>query len=161
MSNRENVIAILFADPDYIGEAGFWFTSDDQAFTDKNKGLGALHAKTLEDKELVWVGRNLTPPAPSPSEMGSLDALVSTGVETPVNVEPSADVETPMNVEPSADVETPVNVEPSADVETPVNVEPSADVETPVNVEPSADVETPADVVTDAPAEVVVEKKSE
>ena len=104
MSNRENVIAILFADPDYLGEAGFWFTSDDQAFTEKNKGLGELHAKSLENKELVWVGRNLTPPAPSPAERGSLETPVTTYVVADAPADAPAEVVTDAPADAPADV---------------------------------------------------------
>ena len=113
MSNRENVIAILFADPDYLGEAGFWFTSDDQAFTEKNKGLGELHAKTLEDRGLVWAGRNLTPLAPSPAERGSLE----TPVITDFVADAPADAPAPAEVITDAPADAPAEVVADASAE--------------------------------------------
>lgn len=49
---RKNLTDYLFAN--YPNEKGFWLSSDNQAFTDKHKGDGLNHAKTLQDKELVW-----------------------------------------------------------------------------------------------------------
>lgn len=57
MTNRENVLAILFADEKYKDEAGFYLTSDDQAFTKKNENDAKNHAKSLEDKDVEWCPR--------------------------------------------------------------------------------------------------------
>lgn len=50
---REEITKLLFGQ--YPEEKGFHMTSDNNAFTDKNKGDALNHAKTLTDKKVDWV----------------------------------------------------------------------------------------------------------
>lgn len=52
---REETLAVLSAqNPE---EKGFFFTSDDQAFTENNLNLAENHAKTLSDNSIEWLDR--------------------------------------------------------------------------------------------------------
>jgi len=49
---RKETLGILFAQ--YPDVEGFYLTSDNQAFSDKNKNDAVNHSKTLEDKKVDW-----------------------------------------------------------------------------------------------------------
>lgn len=50
---RQETLAVLSAqNPE---EKGFFFTSDNQAFTEKNLNLAENHAKTLSDPSIEWL----------------------------------------------------------------------------------------------------------
>ncbi|RQO78111.1 hypothetical protein DBR40_09175 [Pedobacter sp. KBW01] len=51
--SRQEIAEQLFAA--HPNEKGFHFTSDNNAFTEKHKNDAGNHAKTLDDKNIVWV----------------------------------------------------------------------------------------------------------
>lgn len=53
---RQETLAVLSAqNPE---EKGFFFTSDNQAFTEKNLNLAENHAKTLSDNSIEWLNHS-------------------------------------------------------------------------------------------------------
>lgn len=78
--NRDQVLKILFAQ--HPNEAGFFVTSDNQAFTEKHKSDGLNHAKTLEDKSLDWVENPKAKVKKEPVEdEGESEALIAKNKE--------------------------------------------------------------------------------
>lgn len=54
---RDEVLESLFNDPTLKAEKGFFLTSDNQAFAERNKSDGVNHAKKLENGSLDWCER--------------------------------------------------------------------------------------------------------
>ncbi|MFC0182745.1 hypothetical protein SAMN04515674_12157 [Pseudarcicella hirudinis] len=74
MSERKEVLNIIFNQ--YPKESGFFVTSDNQAFTKSNENDAKNHAKTLEDKEVLWVERTPSTKASKPVKKGGKSGLV-------------------------------------------------------------------------------------